>query len=177
LGEQQGEDRGESFMKCEELRESMPDLAAGLMPMTGELKSHLAGCGSCTAKLQEFRQTMALLDEWQAPEPSPYFDVRLQARLREEIAKPQAGWLAWFRQPVLAAALTVLMAIGIGLFLRNDDGVRPNNNVVAVNEGVSQTGEGSAVGDLVSLEKNQEIYSDFDLLDDLQVQQDVNANP
>ena len=27
---------------------------------------------------------MALLDEWQAPEPSPYFDVRLNARLREE---------------------------------------------------------------------------------------------
>ena len=163
-------------MKCEELREVMPDLSAGLMPMTAEVESHVAGCGDCAAKLKEFRQTMALLDEWLVPEPSPYFDVRLQARLREEMAKPQAGWLAWFRQPVLAAALTVLMALGIGLFLRNDDGIQPNS-VVAVNDVVSQTGEGSAVSDLVSLENNHELYSDFDLLDDLQVQQDVNANP
>ena len=37
---------------------------------------------------------MALLDEWQAPEPSPYFDVRLQARLREEMAKPARGLVA-----------------------------------------------------------------------------------
>ncbi len=38
---------------------------------------------------------MSLLDEWQAPEPSPYFDVRLNARLREEAAtaKQPAGWL------------------------------------------------------------------------------------
>ena len=65
---------------------------------------------------------MALLDQWQAPEPSPYFDVRLQARLREEMAKPQAGWLAWFRRPVLAAALTVLMGVGVGLFFTKGSG-------------------------------------------------------
>jgi hypothetical protein len=29
-------------------------------------------------KLDEMQKTMALLDEWQVPEPS-YFDVRLQA--------------------------------------------------------------------------------------------------
>ena len=96
-------------MKCEEIREVMPDLASGLMEVTPEIGGHLAGCGACAAKMEEFRQTMALLDEWKAPEPSPYFDVRLQARLREEMAKPQAGWLTWFRRPVLAAALTVLM--------------------------------------------------------------------
>ena len=68
-------------------------------------------------QLKAMRATMALLDEWQAPEPSPYFDMRLQARLREEMAKPQAGWLQWFRRPVLAAALTVLMGVGVGLFV------------------------------------------------------------
>ena len=59
---------------------------------------------------------MALLDEWKTPEPSPYFDTRLQARLREEMAKPQTGWAHWFRRPVLAAALTVLMGVGAGVF-------------------------------------------------------------
>ncbi len=103
-------------MKCEEIRETMPDLASGLVGITPEIGAHLVGCGACAAKMEEIRQTMALLDEWVAPEPSPYFDVRLQARLREEMAKPQAGWLAWFRRPVLAAALTVLIGVGLGLF-------------------------------------------------------------
>ncbi len=78
-------------MKCEEIREMMPDLASGLMEMTPEIGGHLADCGACAGKMAEFRQTMALLDEWRAPEPSSYFDVRLQARLREEMAKPQSG--------------------------------------------------------------------------------------
>jgi hypothetical protein len=36
---------------------------------------------------------------------------------------------------------------------------------------------GTAVGDLQALDKNHDIYSDSDLLDDLQIQEDVNANP
>jgi hypothetical protein len=161
-------------MKCDEIREMMPELATGV-GMTPEIGGHLAVCGACAGRLEEFRQTMALLDEWQAPEPSPYFDVRLQARLREEMAKPQAGWLPWFRRPVLAAALTVLMAIGVGLFLNKSDRIRPPD-VIAVNDVWSQE-PGSAVSDLQSLEKNHDLYSDFDLLDDLAVQQDVTANP
>src|ERR1700675_4907913 len=100
------------IMSCNEIRELMPDLAAGLSSMTAELNTHIQSCDGCAGKLAELQQTMTLLDEWQAPEPSPYFDVRLQARLREEMARPQADWLAWFRRPVLAAALTVLMAVG-----------------------------------------------------------------
>ena len=163
-------------MKCEEIREMMPDLASGLMGMTPEIGGHLAGCGACAGKMEEVRQTMALLDEWRAPEPSPYFDVRLQARLREEIAKPQAGWLAWFRRPVLAAALTVLMAIGVGLFFSKGSNFY-NSGAGDLAEVESQTEPGTAVSDLQALEKNHDLYSDFDLLDDLEVQHDVSANP
>src|SRR6201987_3583014 len=103
-------------MKCEEIRERMPDVAAGFSQTTAEESNHLASCTACTEQLKDLRATMSLLDEWQAPEPSPYFAVRLQARLREEMAKPQAGGLLrWFRQPVLAAALPVMMGIGVGL--------------------------------------------------------------
>jgi len=155
----------------------MPDVASGLMGMTPEIDKHLAGCGACGEKMEEFRQTMTLLDEWQAPEPSPYFDVRLQARLREEMAKPQAGWLAWFRRPVLAAALTVLMAVGVGLFFTENSGIyRSSDDTVSVLE--AQAPEpGTAVSDLQALDKNHDLYSDFDLLDDLAVQHDVVANP
>ena len=165
-------------MKCEEIREMMPELASG-DGITPEIGGHLGSCEACAGKLKEFRQTMALLDEWHAPEPSPYFDVRLQARLREEMAKPPAGWLAWFRRPVLGAALTVLMAIGVSLFF-NQGGrfYRSADDVVAVNDTLLQpAAPGTAVSDLQSLEKNHDLYSDFDLLDDLELQHDVTANP
>jgi hypothetical protein len=164
-------------MKCEEIREIMPDLASGLMGVTPEIGGHLADCGACAGKMAEFQQTMALLDEWRAPEPSPYFDVRLQARLREEMAKPESSWMAWFRRPVLAAALTVLMAIGVGLFFSKGNGIyNTGDDEVAVIDSQA-TEPGTAVSDLQALEKNHDLYSDFDLLDDLEVQQDVVANP
>src|SRR5580704_2631957 len=164
-------------MKCEEIREIMPDLASGLMGVTPEIGGHLADCGACAGKMAEFQQTMALLDEWRAPEPSPYFDVRLQARLREEMAKPESSWMAWFRRPVLAAALTVLMAIGVGLFFSKGNGIyNTGDDEVAVIDSQA-TEPGTAVSDLQALEKNHDLYSDFDLLDDLAVEHDVVANP
>jgi predicted anti-sigma-YlaC factor YlaD len=166
-------------MNCNEIRERMPGMAAGLTDITAEEGKHLASCEACTGKLQEFRQTMALLDEWQTPEPSPYFDVRLQARLREEMARPQANWLQWFRRPILAAALTLLMGIGVGLFFARGRGIYgpANDDRVAENELQQQFQPGTAVGDLQALEKNHDLYADFELLDDLEVQDDVTANP
>lgn len=114
---------------------------------------------------------MSLLDEWQSPEPSAYFDVRLQARLREEIAKPQVSWMHWFRRPVLAAALTVMMGIGVGLMVWHGD--QPH----ATDGPMAYTGPGSAVSDLQTLEKNHDLYADFELLDDLDLQQNVVATP
>ena len=35
---------------------------------------------------------------------------------------------------------------------------------------------GTAVGDLQTLDKNEDLYANFDLLDDLQVQPDVDAD-
>src|SRR5271165_3644488 len=158
-------------MKCEEIREMMPDVASGLMGMTPEASAHLAGCSACTGKMEELRKTMALLDEWRAPESSPYFDVRLQARLREEMAKPQVGWVQWFRRPVLAAALTLLMGLGVGMFFVRGWEGSPDRNPLSDNFGMAEPG--TAVGDLQALDSNHEQYSDLELLDDLQVQPDT----
>jgi len=165
-------------MKCDEIREKMPDLASGLAESTAEISGHLAACQACAGKLEEFRQTMALLDEWLAPEPSPYFDVRLQARLREEMAKPQGSWLAWFRRPALAASLTVLMGVGVGLFFARNSGMyepRDTNRVAIID--TPQTEPATGVSDLQALDTNHDLYSDFEVLDDLEVQQNVVANP
>lgn len=159
-------------MKCEEIRERMPDVAAGFSPATAAEDRHLASCASCAEQLKAMQETMSLLDEWRVPEASPYFDVRLQARLREEIAKPQASWVVrWFGQPVVAAALTVILGIGVGVFF--SQGPRhPAQMTMADN-----ASPGTAVGDLQILDKNHDLYANFDLLDDLELQQDVTANP
>jgi hypothetical protein len=162
-------------MKCSEFRELFPDLAAGLVDAKPEVNDHLRACVDCAGTLEEFRKTMALLDEWQAPEPSPYFDVRLQARLREEAAKQPSGWMTWMklRRPALAVSLAAIVVVGAAVFRIEEKKIRHSKNgPMAVN-----IEPGTAVGDLQALDKNHDIYSDSDLLDDLQVQEDVNANP
>jgi hypothetical protein len=163
-------------MNCNQIEERMPDVAAGFSQLTADENKHLEGCAACAEKLKGMRATMSLLDEWQVPEPSPYFDVRLQARLREEMAKPQAGWLSlsWFRRPVLAAALTVVMGLGVGFYFT---GGYPRTDDISTAVNWTPPGPGTAVSDLQTLEANHEMYSDFDLLDELDVQQDVVANP
>ena len=152
---------------CEDIRELMPDLAAGLGEPGSEVKTHLQSCADCTAKLEDFRRTMALLDEWKAPEPSPYFDTRLQAKLREEMAKQQSkGWLQWLRRPALAVSLMICMVVGVTVIQTG-----PGHP-----ESPSAGEVGTAVSDLQTLDKNTAIYNDFDLLDDLQVQHNVAAN-
>ena len=160
-----------STSDCNEIRELMPDLAAGMDAATPEMNAHLKNCADCAGKLEAFRQTMALLDEWQVPEPSPYFDVRLQARLREETAKQPAGWLAWMRRPALAVSFAVLMMASVTLVRFHGGNSADNTTASAIAE------PGSAVSDLSALDNNHDLYSDFDVLDDLQVQQDVTANP
>ena len=173
-------------MNCKEIRELLPDLAAaaGMHAATPEpeVEKHIASCAACSAHLGDLRKTMALLDEWQAPEPSPYFDTRMQARLREEMARPATGWLNWFTwmpRPAWAMSLAVVMfagalVVGMGaksyIFETAAIATKPPSPGLPVQPG-------TAVGDLQALERNDDLYADFDVLDDLQVQDDVTANP
>ena len=79
------------------------------------------------------------------------------------------------RRPVLAAALTVLMGVGVGLFFTQNS--RINRTDISISDNLGSPEPGSAVGDLQALEKNHDLYSDFEVLDDLDLQQDVTANP
>lgn len=104
------------------------------------------------------RKTMALLDDWKAPqETSPYFMTRLMARVREEGEKaaPARGWMTWFRRPALAVSMAGVLVVGIALF-RN--GVEPPKG----------NQESSAVSDLQFLDKNEDVLQNLELLDDVQ---------
>lgn len=102
-------------MNCKDVRENLLDvLAEG--QTAPEMLAHLRHCSACTAEMDGLRKTMALLDEWEAPEPSPYFLTRLKAHAREEQQKAPVygGVLSWLRKPVLAGSLAaMLLASGI----------------------------------------------------------------
>ena len=112
---------------CKDCRTHLPDLLLDDAYTTAhpEFKEHLAACAACRTELAELRSTFALLDEWKAPEISPYFDVRLKVRLREAVAAPPEGF--WERtrsfflfstgrqlRPALACALAFVLLIGGG---------------------------------------------------------------
>ncbi len=151
-------------MNCKDVREQLFDLVTpGATAANDDAARHVAECASCAAELNSLRQTMALLGEWSAPEPSQYFNVRLQARLREEKSLPRRrslfAWLHVRWQPVLAAALSFAIAVSVIVY----QSVQPP----------SQEAKASpAVSDLQDLDKNGEVYKNFDLLYDDEPQQD-----
>jgi anti-sigma factor RsiW len=150
-------------MTCRKIESNAADLLFEPDSVPASVKAHVEDCAECTRELAELRATMNLMNAWAAPEPSPYFDTRLHARLREERAAAPAGLLERLRahllfgsnmhlRPVAASALTVLLAIGGATY--------------AGFVGSSHTPQTSAaVGDLQSLDKNQQVFQQLDSLD------------
>jgi predicted anti-sigma-YlaC factor YlaD len=168
-------------MNCNQIRELLPEIitSAGMDASTlqPEVEKHIASCDHCSAHLRDLQKTMALLDEWQAPEPSPYFDTRLQARLREEMAHPHAGWFSWLLRPAWAMSLAAVIFAG-ALVVGSKSYISQPETIATKPPSLGLPVEpGTAVGDLQALDRNDDLYADFDVLDDLQVQDDVTANP
>jgi anti-sigma factor RsiW len=81
-----------------------------------EMEKHLAGCATCTLRVNEFRAVSSLLDELPVIEPSPAFDIRVRARVAAEPAKQ--SWWAWMvpsPRVAFAAAMLALAIFWIGL--------------------------------------------------------------
>ena len=152
-------------MMCEKLRpELMEAVLSGPERLSPEMQEHLRSCTACANELASFGATMSLLDEWAAPEPSPYFNSRLMARVREEAAAPARGWLDWVRRPIAVAVAALLIAVGAGML--ELDHWNQRRNMLANNDGpVRVNAPGTAVGDLQYLDKNADLFSEFDALD------------
>jgi len=159
-------------MKCEEIREQMFELMTAEAPLAPEVQQHLAGCPACSAELAEMKQTMALMDEWQAPEPSPFFDTRLKALLREEktkAAEKKVSIFEWFRKPVLAATAAVALVVGAGVYggMQLNKQKPPEKNPIVASD--------PAIHDLQTLDKDQEVINNFAALDDDPTNDDQSA--
>ena len=117
-------------MDCKAIKAQLADLLLDPAAASPASREHIAACADCGRELHELQATMLAMDAWEAPEPSPYFDTRLAARLREEKANPPAS--LWERvrmrlqygsnlhlRPIAAGALALLlMAGGGGVMLR-----------------------------------------------------------
>jgi hypothetical protein len=144
-------------MNCNEVRENLIELLSE-GPGDPAVAAHVRECSACAGELKSLRSTMALMDEWKAPEPSPYFLTRLQAHVREEQQKAPQGWMAWLRRPALAVSLAAVLAAG-GVLMRLSNFTH--------REPSGQPTVSAAVNDLESLDKNHDLLVNSDLLDEL----------
>ena len=156
-------------MNCNDVRENLMDVLAEGQPVP-EVLAHLRECGPCSQELDGLRKTMALLDEWEAPEPSPYFLTRLQAHVREEQKKSpaRAGVLAWLRKPMLAGSLAAAMVAGGAVYTYLNWTTPPPSGP-------------SAAVDVEALDKDHDLLSNSnnDLINEMAnlPSQDVNSTP
>jgi hypothetical protein len=131
-----------------------------------KVREHVEQCAPCRAELAELKATMALLDTWEGPEPSPYFLTRLDARMRAERQAAPAGLFARLRarfaygpsmhvRPLAAMALTVMLLIGGGAYLNVTHWDQPT---------VQPSQTAAVVGDLQILDNNAQLLDQMEAM-------------
>jgi len=160
---------------CTGMENRLADLLLDPAAVPAKVQTHVDGCNRCQAELKELRATMALLDTWESPEPSPYFLTRLDARMRAEREAEPAGLISrWYARitdrmaygpathvrPLAAMALTIVLLLGGGTYLGITDW-----DQTAVPQGAA-----SVVSDLQTLDSNAQ------LLDQLETISSTNDN-
>lgn len=161
---------------CKKTEEHLADLLLDPSAAPDEARKHVGACEGCRRELDELRATMGLMDAWEAPEPSPYFFTRLNARMREVRAAQPAGWLNRLRarfvygprmhaRPLTAMALTVALLVGGGAYLSVSDLLQPAQQASASDPAV--------VHDLQTLENNSQV---LDTLESMSGPSDSNGD-
>ena len=163
-------------MVCREVKASLPDLLLAPKQVPAEVRAHVESCAECGGELKELEATMALMDTWEAPEVSPYFETRMAVRLREEQQAAPAGWLERMRarflfgnhvpmRPVMAAAMALVVAAGVGTYA-GFGGFTPQPPKAA------QVQASPVIRDLQSLDENAQVFQQLSSMD----QQDAGDN-
>lgn len=155
-------------MNCKVYEDELAESLFGGAAVSAELAKHLTECAACVEEAESLRATMDLLDEWKAPEPSPYFDQKMAVLLREEQEKAPAGWLERIREflllntgrqfrPALAGGLALALLLGGGGYV----------GLTVLHQQQDQVQASAAVNDLQILDRNEQAIQQMDqLLDD-----------
>jgi anti-sigma factor RsiW len=146
-------------------------------PESAAARTHVATCSDCARELAEYQSTMSLLDAWEAPEVSPYFDQKLAVRLREELEAPAPGWFEQIKtrlllntgrqfRPALVGSLALLLVlggggVGVSSFRMQQQPVRAS----------------ATVNDLQILDKNEQALQQMDQLLQDDAPADANTPP
>jgi len=151
-------------MNCRDCQSALPDLLLDpAASQSSAAREHLASCPDCGKELKSLEATFALLDTWQAPEPSPYFDQKLAILLREEQALAPAGWFERLKsrfmfntnrqfRPAMAGALALILLVGTFANLASSSPPTPSAEASAT------------VQDLQILDKNDQAFQTMDQL-------------
>ena len=153
-------------MICRTVKSKMPDLLLAPESVAAGVRTHVESCADCAKELRELEATMALMDGWDAPEVSPYFDGRMQVLLREEKDAEPAGWWERMRarfaygekinmRPVAAAALALVLAVGGGLY----------EGITAHRSHATAQAASPVVRDLQSLDENSQVFQQLSSMD------------
>ncbi|MEO6909603.1 MAG: hypothetical protein ABI158_01595 [Edaphobacter sp.] len=152
-------------MICRDCQSALPELLLNpAASSNAAAREHLKSCTACNQEFQSLEATFALLDTWQAPEPSLYFDQKLSVRLREEQTAPPAGWFERMRsrllfntgrqfRPAVAGALALVLLVAGGAFA--DLSGFPHAEKAQVS---------ATVNDLQILDKNDQVLQTMGLL-------------
>ena len=156
-------------MICREVKESLPDLLLAPKQASAEVQAHVASCAECARELRELEATMSLMDAWEAPEVSPFFDTRMEVLLREEKEAAPATWLERMRarllfgnrvsmRPLMAGAMALVVAAGIGTYV-GLDAFAPSHHTTPAAQA------SPVIKDLQSMDENEQMYQQLSSLD------------
>ncbi len=106
-------------MSCERMESRILSYLDGRLKQSErqDVEKHLAACGACQLRVEEFRAVSGLLDELPVIEPSPAFDARVHALVAAEPVKQ--NWWAWMRispRVAFAASMLLLAALWLGFY-------------------------------------------------------------
>ena len=149
---------------CKGMDEELAGLLLEPETASAEVRKHVAECDGCRRELEELKATMGLMDAWQAPEPSPFFYTRLNARMREERQAAPVGWFARFKaslvygsrthmKPLAAMAMTVVLLVGGGAYLGLSNWMQPPHS-----------DDAAVVNDLQMMDNNAQVLDTLEAL-------------
>ena len=162
------------MMICRMTKENLENLLLDRESVPVDVRKHVEDCSACKEELTALERTMLALDTWQAPEPSPFFEARLAARLRSEREAAPAGFFERLRarllygsnmhlRPVAAGALALLLLIGGGTYVGFMNTGQPAN-------------PSATVRDLQSLDDNSQVFQQLSTLDQPDDDSDTSPN-
>jgi len=113
---------------CKETQERLPDLLLDPASVPAPVQAHVAVCTVCRGELGSLIATFNVLDTWTAPEPSPYFDTRMHARIREAQSAAPEGFFERAKsfllfstgrqlRPMVAGAMALALIASGGSFV------------------------------------------------------------